>query len=574
MVKYSFWFVLLWMVGAPYATAQLCTGSLGDPIVNINFGAGTSIHKGALPSGTTSYSYSSADFPMDGSYTVENSTAGSGQVWWSTKDHTGDAGGYMMVVNASISKTDYFFKTTVNGLCPGTLFEFSAWVMNLLRSSDLSPPDITFQIEKTDGSILASYTTGAIARQNIALWRQFGFYFSTPVGVSTVVIRMRNNSAGGAPANDIALDDITFRPCGPTVLAWINGSTTTTDTLCTGSTFALELQGSVSSGYSSPHYQWQVFSNGQWNNLPGDTNLTLNLTALNLSAGSYTYRMAAGEVSNFQFQQCLVVSNTLTLVVEPQPTALYTVGATQLCANQPVAFLNGSITTGPVVYSWDFGDGNSSSLENPNHLYEASGTYLTTLIVGSLLGCADTTSLLINVELRPAPMAKFTIHPTDTSIFYPTVYFTDQSTSGSTCSIDWGDGVITDCSILQHDYTEPGIYVVKEIVAGDNGCTDTATIQVTIRPEFRFFIPNAFTPDGDGLNDTFKPSLFGVYNYRFMIFNRFGQQIFDTTDPDTAWDGTYEGALCAPDIYVYKIIFSDEVSQSGQIRSGTVMVVK
>src|ERR1700760_3666843 len=88
------------------------TGSLGDPVVHITFGSGTSVHSGALPadSGSTSYTYSSNDFPSDGYYTIENTTAGAGNVWWSITDHTGNTGGYMMIVNASEAKTDYFYK--------------------------------------------------------------------------------------------------------------------------------------------------------------------------------------------------------------------------------------------------------------------------------------------------------------------------------------------------------------------------------------------------------------------------------------------------------------------------------
>jgi hypothetical protein len=128
--KLIHWLFAVMILAIPgVCRAQLCEGSLGDPIVSIDFGAGTAEHAGALPAGTTSYTYSSADFPIDGSYTVENTTAGSGQVWWSTTDHTGNAGGYMMVVNASLSLTDYFYKTTVTGLCPGTLYEFASWVI-------------------------------------------------------------------------------------------------------------------------------------------------------------------------------------------------------------------------------------------------------------------------------------------------------------------------------------------------------------------------------------------------------------------------------------------------------------
>ena len=194
--------------------AQLCTGSLGDPVVKINFGSGASTHGTELGSNITSYTWTTADFPNDGLYTIESRT-NTPSTWWTTTDHTGN--GYMMVVNASFSITDFFYKNTVTGLCPNTTYEFAAWVMNLLRYTDTSTPNITFTIETTDGTILNSYTTGDIPKQNSARWKQYGMYFTTPSDISTVVIRMRNNKVGAAPGNDIALDDIILDIYSPPV---------------------------------------------------------------------------------------------------------------------------------------------------------------------------------------------------------------------------------------------------------------------------------------------------------------------------------------------------------------------
>jgi hypothetical protein len=108
------------------AKAQLCTGSLGDPVVKLDFGSGMTSHGSALGTGITSYTYTTADFPSDGSYTIEKTTNTAG-TWWTTTDHTG--GGYMMVVNASFSTTDYFYKNTVTGLCPGTTYEFAVRII-------------------------------------------------------------------------------------------------------------------------------------------------------------------------------------------------------------------------------------------------------------------------------------------------------------------------------------------------------------------------------------------------------------------------------------------------------------
>ncbi|WP_433765233.1 T9SS type B sorting domain-containing protein [Flavobacterium ginsenosidimutans] len=312
-------FVVFLFIVCFHVHAQLCTGSLGDAVVKIDFGTGTSSHGTALGTGITSYTWTTADFPNDGSYTIEKTTNTPG-TWWTTTDHTG--GGYMMVVNASLSTTDYFYKNTVTGLCPDTTYEFAAWIMNLLRSNDTSPPNITFTIESTTGTILGTYNTGDIALNSSAVWKQYGFYFTTPTGISTVVIRMRNNKAGAAPGNDIALDDITFRACGPTVTSAIQNNTNTNLTICQGDTQSYTLTGTVSSGYSNPAYQWQVSSdNGiTWSDISGANALTYTFVP-NSTAGTYLYRMAVAQSSNISSATCRVVSNTISFKVNESSTA-------------------------------------------------------------------------------------------------------------------------------------------------------------------------------------------------------------------------------------------------------------
>lgn len=554
--------------------AQLCEGSLGDPIVDINLGAGTATHAGALPAGITSYTYSTADFPIDGSYTVENSTAGSGSIWWLTTDHTGDPGGYMMVVNASISLTDYFYKNTITGLCPGTLYEFAAWVMNLLRSSDLSPPNITFSIENTDGTVINSYTTGSIPLESSPVWKQYGFYFTTPASVSTVVIVMRNNSAGGAPANDIALDDITFSPCGPDVLAYFQTIKTQTDTICEGDDIEVNLNGEISAGYANPQYQWQILLDGSWQDIPGATALTCTLISGDYPAGTYTFRLTVAEQGNISSPKCRVVSNEINLVVIPRPVAGFFTEDSVRCLNEPVRFINTTQTTIPVSYEWDFGDGKTSEDENPCHFYANSGNYQVVLAISSPYGCPDTAFQMLTLQLLPIPTAAFNVEPTSTSIFNPTFTITDESQGADSCWINWGDGTVVSCETAMHDYSESGTYAVCEIVMNEEGCYDTACQTVTVTPEFRFFIPNAFTPNGDGLNDLFKPVLLGVNAYNFLIFNRFGEELYHTSDPQAGWDGYYQGALCMEGAYAYRISFIDDVDNQPHVFVGTVMLLK
>ena len=114
-----------------------------------------------------------------------------------------------------------------------------------------------------------------------------------------------------------------------------------------------------------------------------------------------------------------------------------------------------------------------------------------------------------------------------------------------------------------------------QIVVNASGCSDTAYSEVVIRPEFTFWIPNAFTPGKpDGLNDIFKPKLIGVYEYSFLIFDRWGEKIFETNNPEEGWNGYYKGKLCTNDVFVYKINFRDDVRSDQHEYIGRVTLVR
>ena len=167
--------------------AQLCQGSLGDPIVNITFGAGPNPGP-ALLAATTSYQYVLSDCPGDGFYTVRHGTSSCfGNTWYSlSSDHTGDKDGYFMLINASFQPSA-FYLGTVSGLCGGTTYEFAAWIMNVLKTSACLPnptqPNLTFTLEKKDGTVLQTYNTGTLNSLDVTAWQQFGFFFATPPNV-------------------------------------------------------------------------------------------------------------------------------------------------------------------------------------------------------------------------------------------------------------------------------------------------------------------------------------------------------------------------------------------------------
>lgn len=378
------------------ASAQLCTGSLGDAVVNIDFGSGTATYGAALAAGVTNYTYRAQSFPNDGSYTIENTTAGAGTVWWSTTDHTGNTGGYMMVVNASTSLSDYFYKQTVSGLCENTTYEFASWIMNLLRSSDTNPPNVTFTIERTTGEVLGTYTTGQIPRATSAIWKQFGFFFKTPAGVTDVVIRMKNNSPGGAPANDLALDDITFRPCGPDIQASIDVTDNpTTLSICAGSTTDYKIVANVSSGYTNPNYQWQVNTDGAgWTDVAGAN--STSVIVRQSAAGTYQYRLSVGEGA--VLTNCRVVSDIVTITVKNLP-AITAANNGPVCVGANLAL---TASDGAASYRWTGPNGFTAATQtaavNPVTL-AAAGVYTVTATTAE--GCITTASTTVIVGSRP-----------------------------------------------------------------------------------------------------------------------------------------------------------------------------
>jgi gliding motility-associated-like protein len=384
--------------------AQLCNGSLGDPIVNITFGSGANPGK-PLTAATTTYQYRANDCPNDGYYSVLNSTFNCFNNNWHSlsADHTGNKNGYFMLVNATY-QPGAFYLDKVQGLCSNTTFEFAAWVANVhkpLSCSGISIlPNITFTIEKTDGTVLSTYNTGNIPETPSPAWQQVGFYFNTPVGVTEVVLRMVNNAPGGC-GNDIALDDITLRPCGPDITTSIVGLSSTSQSFCEGEAHAYTFTGTILAGYTNPSLQWQQNINGSgWVDIPGATTTTLfHDFPSNMMPGSYLYRLSAVETDNISSTFCRTASNPISITINAIPITTAS-GNTPLCAGANLMLT----ATGGAQYQWT-GPGSFSSAGATASINDAqpvqSGKYYVT--VTSTAGCMKMDSVMVIVN--PSPLA-------------------------------------------------------------------------------------------------------------------------------------------------------------------------
>jgi gliding motility-associated-like protein len=322
--------LLLLLLNNTISRAQVCIGGLGDPIIKFTFGSGAKTFGGALPAGITNMGYVETQCPEGGptgNYTITHSPGVNcfpGDWVNFTGDHTGDPNGYFMLINASTPPSDFYLQK-VDGLCPSTSYQFGAFIMNMASHSGEIPPNITFNIEKTDGTIIVSYQTGDVPWTNPAQWNPYAFYFNTPPGVSSVVLRMRNNAPGGY-GNDLALDDITFRTSGPSVNISITGHSGDTVTLCSDPSNNLQFISAVASCYLSTSYQWQQSNdNGSsWKDIPGAVNSTY--PANPAAAGNYLYRLTAAQTGNIGISACQVASRPDSVVILPTTSPQVSIG--------------------------------------------------------------------------------------------------------------------------------------------------------------------------------------------------------------------------------------------------------
>lgn len=250
---------------------------------------------------------------------------------------------------------------------------------------------------------------------------------------------------------------------------------------------------------------------------------------------------------------------TQTVLVYPLPQVNFSNDPVGGCVPIDINFTDAStISSGSIVqWNWSAAGSGQSSNQNPSFTYTSAGVYDVTLTVISDQGCVSTQTASDKVVIWPLPSAGFLHEPVSPDIIYPEFEFEDISVDAEAWEWDFGD--YSDGSAEQnpvHLYPDTGTYEVALVVFNEFGCTDTVIEEVTVRPAFLIYIPTAFTPDGDGLNDTFKPKGFGFREYEMRIYSRWGHQLFVTNDPEVGWDGTYPhtGEPVMDGVYVYRII--------------------
>jgi gliding motility-associated-like protein len=350
--------------------------------------------------------------------------------------------------------------------------------------------------------------------------------------------------------------------CSDTILLQISeppalntSMTTTPNPVCAGQPVILAL---TPAGGTAPYsYNWST----------GATTATVSDSPLTSTTYSVDVTDAHG---------CMLTTIT-NVAVNPLPQVSIASDLTAGCPVVCISFFSNSQSA--TSYSWNFGDGNVSPAANPSNCYSLPGQYDVALTVTDNNGCSNTASIAGMITVYNLPVAGFSATPQVASILEPVVQFTDQSSGTNTWS--WSFGDLNSGSSLQnpvYTYNDTGHYEVVQTVTNNNGCTDTATMEIYISEDFTFYAPNGFTPNGDGTNDVWRPVGIGISDsrYELLIFDRWGKLIYETTDPQQAWDGRVNGSteIAQQDVYVWKVKLHSYNNNMTRVYTGHVSLLK
>ncbi|MEI7595239.1 MAG: PKD domain-containing protein [Bacteroidota bacterium] len=273
-------------------------------------------------------------------------------------------------------------------------------------------------------------------------------------------------------------------------------------------------------------------------------------------------------------------SDEVTVNVKSAPVINFDADIFSGCAPLIVNFLDNSNPT-PDTYLWEFGDGGSSSTPNPIHEFTDAGVYDIKLTAYNN-GCQSTLTKNDWITVYPVPEIDFSWNPFVGDEYNNKIDFSSySSTTISTYTWDFGDPFSNDNSsnmaLPSHRFTAPDNYSVWLYAESPSGCRDSVMHNILIKDVTAIYIPNSFTPNGEGLNEMFGPVTYNLEfdTYNFYIYNRWGDLIFETNNPETYWDGIPKNGntICQEGVYTWKMVYKEKEGKSYN-RIGTVTLIK
>lgn len=603
------------LVCSAFAKAQLgfCSGQSGDAIFNEDFGAGTTSGP-PLPASVTNYRYVNSSI-FDGEYTISSNMQQLGS-FWNIGDHTGNTNGKMLLVNADFTP-GIFYQTPIDGLCENTPYEFSAWVINVFNPASGActgnevPIQVKFEIwDRTDSVLLATGTMDPRFGDNSPVWVQYGLTFTTAPAQNGCVLKLINQGAGGC-GNDLAIDDIQFRPCGDETNVENGGSTS--QTVCVRdlpTTITLETS-TTTNVFTSPEYQWQVSTDSvNFTDIPGATSSTY--TTDPLTQTTYYRVKLAEDAVNLDNNQCVNFSNVFELLIARvnPPTAVQ--NSYISCDEETVEIAVNEVTGIEIDWYDTPTAGSPLAVNSPTFITSQAGMYYAQ--ARSTNGnCLSDTRTPVEVIAARSPV--FTLEQESICIGIPT----PLTINVSPASYQWSTGEQTqtieitqpgtyDCEVTTPqgcvatatfevsgievpdiadlivqgeeltielvetnelfefsldgiNYGSTPVFDVREFLEGTAHVRNSLGCEVVTQDFFRFDFDLFFTPNDDGFNDEWQVR--GLQNFPgayIEIFDRFGKLLKQINNPEVSgWDGSFNGAPLPSSDYWYKLYVDNQV---------------
>jgi gliding motility-associated-like protein len=248
-------------------------------------------------------------------------------------------------------------------------------------------------------------------------------------------------------------------------------------------------------------------------------------------------------------------------------------------------FTNNSTNPSEIATTYySFSDGNSFleyGTDTLLHIFPEPNQYSVTMTITSIYGCVYEDSFINIVNVKPLPTADFTFSSNPATFFETTIQLQDRSSADV---IDWqwfspGSNPSYSSStnpVFIYPEGVIGEYPVTLVVTTEYGCSDTVTLIMNVVQDVIFYAPNTFTPDGDEHNQSWGIHIGGldIYNFELLIFNRWGELIWESRDPSVSWDGTYKGQIVPEGTYVWRASAKDAINDGKYEFNGYINVMR
>ncbi len=312
------------------------------------------------------------------------------------------------------------------------------------------------------------------------------------------------------------------------------------------------------SASGATNYSWD---NGVANNVTFSPNTTATYTVSGIS------------------QEGCAASDEVEVTVHQNPDVNIQADKTNGCLPLTVQFENNSSNTDDCVYT--ISDGTELTDCAATHTFNEPGCYDVDFKVTNNNGCKNSVAMENFICVESVPQADFSFNPEELTTLNSTASFYNQSTNAIHYEWIFNNSMTTTIEDPVHRFPPiEDTYKVTLLVFGENGCADSITREVPLIEELLFYIPNTFTPDGNALNQTFKPvftSGFDPYDYQLLIFNRWGEVVFESNNSEVGWKGTYGASgeeIVKSGTYVWKVRFKTKYNDEQKMEVGHVNLLK